>query len=94
MILAKYLSAESVKRRSEKPPLEREREEHVERQKTLKLAESTAFVWRIHSFCRTESDNSMTAWRLYPRPGVVPSSSASAMPPKRPLISPNWTSLS
>ena len=31
MNLAKYLSAESVKRRSEKPPRESERDEHVER---------------------------------------------------------------
>ena len=45
MILAKYLSAESVERQTEKTPREREHCEHLNRpEKQLKLAESTVFV--------------------------------------------------
>ena len=62
MILTKYLSAESVKRRPEKPPREKERDEHVKRpEKQLKLAESTVLVCENYGFCRTEPENSMTA---------------------------------
>ena len=49
MILVKYLSAESVKRRSEKPPRERERDEHVK--KTGKTAE----IDRNHGVCLLKS---------------------------------------
>ena len=51
MILAEYLSAESVRRRSEKPPRERERDEHIERpEKQLKSAKPRCLSAEIMVF--------------------------------------------